>query len=430
LAVDSERQIGDAASLHDALEREAATRKILQVISRSRDDERPVLEVILADARMLCEATQAALVLGRPSDAYQRLAAHHGATARTVELYKTNQYPMDPEFSFAAKAIIERRIIHLENMADTDAYRSGNPNVCSLVDEQGIRTNLLVPLIAEEEAIGCLVLFRREVRPYSESQIALVETFAAQAVIAIENVRQFKALEARTAEVRALNANLETRIAKQVDEIERMGRLKRFLSPAVADAIVSSGDETLLSSHRALIATLFCDIRGFTAFCETAEPEETIEVLRTYHEEMGRLINDHGGAVDHRLGDGIMVIFNDPLPCDDPAGDAVRLAVSMRDRMAELCKTWRRLGHKLGFGVGISFGYATVGMVGSQGRYDYTASGTAVNLAARLSDEADDGEILLSPRAHLAIEGEFATESAGEVDLKGIHAAVEVFRVL
>jgi class 3 adenylate cyclase len=144
---------------------------------------------------------------------------------------------------------------------------------------------------------------------------------------------------------------------------------------------------------------------------------------------MGKLINTHGAGVDHRSGDGIMVIFNDPLPCDDPAGDALRMALAMRERMAKLCMDWRRLGHKLGFGVGISLGYATVGMVGSEGRYDYTASGTAVNLAARLCDEAADGEILLSPRAYAAVEDQFAAESTGEVSLKGIHAAVEVFRV-
>ena len=278
-------------------------------------------------------------------------------------------------------------------------------------------------------AIGAITLSRREVKPIDEGQIALVETFAAQAVIAIENVRQFKALEARTEEVQALNESLESRVAEQVDELERMGRLKRFLSPQVADAVLSAGDEKLLSSHRAMIATLFCDMRGFTAFCETAEPEEAIEVLQAYHEEMGKLIAELGAGVDHRSGDGIMVIFNDPLPCDDPAGDAVRLAIAMRERMAGLCAEWRKLGHRLGFGVGISLGYATVGVVGAEGRYDYTASGTAVNLAARLCDQAADGEILLSPRAFKAVEDTVEAEQAGELSLKGIQAPVDVVRV-
>ena len=144
---------------------------------------------------------------------------------------------------------------------------------------------------------------------------------------------------------------------------------------------------------------------------------------------MGNLISAHGGGVDKRMGDGIMVIFNDPLPCEDPAGDAVRLAVAMRERMVGLCKTWKRHGHRLGFGVGISFGYATIGMVGSEGRYDYTASGTSVNLAARLCGRAEDGEILLSPRAYIAVEDDFRAESNGEVNLKGIREPVEVFRL-
>ena len=152
-------------------------------------------------------------------------------------------------------------------------------------------------------------------------------------MIAIENVNQFKALE-------TLNAELGDRVDQQVDEIERMGKLKRFLPAAVANTVVSQGSEKMLSSHRALLGVLFCDIRGFTAFCETAEPEETIEVLQTYHEEMGRLINEFGAGVDHRMGDGIMVLFNDPVPCADPAGDAVGLAISMRSKMAELATKW------------------------------------------------------------------------------------------
>jgi class 3 adenylate cyclase len=298
------------------------------------------------------------------------------------------------------------------------------------VVKAGIRSVLTVPLISGGLGIGSIGLYRRELRPFTADEIALVQTFAEQAVIAIENVRQFKLLEARTQEIQALNESLEVRVDEQVGELERMGRLKQFLSPAVADTLVNSSDETMLASHRALIATLFCDIRGFTAFCETAEPEETIEVLQTYHEEMGNLISAHGGGIDKRMGDGIMVIFNDPLPCEDPAGDAVRLAVAMRERMVGLCKKWKRLGHRLGFGVGISFGYATIGMVGSEGRYDYTASGTSVNLAARLSDRAEDGEILLSPRAYTAVEDDFHAESSGEVSLKGIREPVEVFRLM
>ena len=297
-----------------------------------------------------------------------------------------------------------------------------------MVDEDGARSLMVVPLVSGPLGIGAIALNRTEARPFQSEEIALIETFAAQAVIAIENVRQFKALEATTQEVQALNASLENRVEEQVGEIERMGRLKSFLPSAVADAVVTKG-ETMLSSHRALIATLFCDIRGFTAFCETAEPEETIEVLQIYHEEMGRLIAEHGGGVDKRMGDGIMVIFNDPLPVEDPAGDAVRLAIAMRDVMTGLAAKWKKLGHRLGFGVGISLGYATVGMVGAAGSFDYTANGTAVNLAARLCDHAKDGEILVSPRAWIAIEDDFSGEEIGEMEFKGLNAPVVVSRV-
>ncbi len=419
IAIDSVRQFRE---LQDRLEREAATRNILRVISEYPDDEQPTFEAILDSATRLCGTQYASIVLGRRGDASQRMVAHRADTAETLALFREGKVPMDPEDSIAARAILEARTIQVPDMADTDQYRAGHERFRLVVDRLDLRTNLFVPLLGPEGGIGCLMLWKKEVAPFTADQIGLMETFASHAVIAIENVRQFKALE-------ALNAELGDRVQAQVGEIERMGRLKRFLPAAVADTVISSGSEKLLSSHRALLGVLFCDIRGFTAFCETAEPEETIEVLQTYHEEMGKLINAHGAGVDHRIGDGIMVLFNDPLPCDDPAGTAVRLALAMRDRMADLCAGWKRMGHRLGFGVGISLGYATVGMVGSGGRFDYTASGTAINLASRLADEAQDGEILLSPRARTAVEDRFPVELRGELTLKGIREPVEVFRL-
>ncbi len=419
IAIENVRQFRE---LQARLEREAATKNILRVISESPDDEQPTFEAILDSATRLCGTQYASLVLGRRGDASQRMVAHRAAMAETLAFYREGKVPMDPEDSIGARAILAGITIHVPDMADTDQYRAGHVRFRLVVDGQGLRTNLFVPLLGPEGGIGCLILWKKEVAPFTADQMALMEIFASHAVIAIENVRQFKALE-------ALNAELGDRVQEQVGEIERMGRLKRFLPAAVADAVVSSGSEKMLSSHRALLGVLFCDIRGFTAFCETAEPEETIEVLQTYHEEMGRLINSHGAGVDHRVGDGIMVLFNDPLPCDDPAGDAVRLAMAMRARMAELCGKWKKMGHRLGFGLGVSLGYATVGMVGSGGRFDYTASGTAINLASRLCDEAQDGEILISPRVRLAVEDDFTVESRGEISFKGIREPVEVFCV-
>ena len=236
-------------------------------------------------------------------------------------------------------------------------------------------------------------------------------------------------IQTQSAELEEWNAKLETRVRLQVAQMEQLGRLKRFLSPQVADLIVSSGDESLFDSHRTQIAALFCDLRGFTHFSETAEPEDVIEVLQTYHEVMGRLIYDFEGTIDHRAGDGIMAIFNDPLPCDDPGLQAIRLAVAMRERMRELTIEWRNLGHELGFGVGLSVGYATLGLVGFEGRFDYCANGSVVNLAARLSDEANDGQILISQRACNAVDDRIETEEIGELTLKGFSQPVRVFDV-
>lgn len=419
IAIENVRQFREVQT---RLERERASAEVLEVISTSRENEAPVFDLILKRAAHLCDAFAAALALGEAGDTHQRMAASYGVDPRTVAVYDAGEVSMNPDVSLAARAIVTCKPVHVEDMSETEGYKNGVGHFKSVVDHSDIRTNLFVPLITDRGGIGALILFRKEVRPYTQDEIALVETFAAQAVIAIENVRQFKALE-------TLNAELGDRVEAQVGEIERMGKLKRFLPAAVADTVVSSGSEDMLKSHRALLGVLFCDIRGFTAFCETAEPEETIEVLQTYHQEMGKLIDAHGAGVDHRMGDGIMVLFNDPVPCDDPAGDAVRLAIAMRERMAELSSKWKRLGYRLGFGVGVSLGYATVGMVGFEGRFDYTASGTAVNLAARLCDEAADGEILLSPRAAIAIEDDFDVESRGEIGLKGIREPLEVFRL-
>ncbi len=420
IAIENVRQF---RALEARLDRERGTSEVLKLLSQSREDSTPVFDLILSKAAELCSADAAALTLGREGEPHQRLAAALDMHPETRALYERGRVGMNPDTSLVARAIVFGSPMKVADYADTDGYRQRDEVFRSLVDDTGMRTSLIVPLMSDGAGFGALILYRKTVAPYSADEISLVETFATQAVIAVENVEQFRALE-------TLNARLGEQVEHQVAEIDRMQRLKRFMSPAVAEALVRSRDEDRLSSHRSLIATLFCDIRGFTAFCETAEPEETIEVLQTYHEEMSKLIAAHDAGVDKRMGDGIMVIFNDPFPCEDPAGNAVRLAIAMRDRMAELCKRWKRLGHRLGFGVGISFGYATIGMVGSEGRFDYTASGTSVNLAARLCDHAEDREILLSPRAYTAVEDDFRAESAGELSLKGIREPVEVFRLV
>jgi class 3 adenylate cyclase len=410
--------------------RETALREILAVIAFSREDDVPVFDAILKNASLLCRAPIAFLSLADESRSQVVIPAHRGTRPDFGRILDEFREPFSRTELVAVRPVVDGKVIRKDDIADDDLYRRGDPRRRQMVDVEGARSVLSVPLMRADEPIGAIILYRREVAPFSDDDQSLVEGFAAQAVIAIENVRQFRALAARTAEVQALNASLETRVAEQVAQIERMERLKRFLSPAVADAVISTGDDSLLSSHRALIAVLFADIRGFTAFCETAEPEETIDVLQTYHEAMGELLACHQVGVEHRSGDGIMAIFNDPLPCDQPAGDAVRLAIAMRERMESLCAGWKRLGHRLGFGVGISLGYATVGLVGSKGRYDYTASGTTVNMASRLCAEAADKQILLSPRARAAVDGKFETAAHGSIAFKGIQSPVEVHCVI
>lgn len=411
------------AELDRMREHEKATQEILEIISLSRGDEQPVFDAILENAAHLCRAPHAFLQLRNETDTHLKVAAQNFAKSKFLDLLRANPIPLhNNDGSISVRGLNAETPTQYDDIRLLEGTVLYTTQLGYAIEAEGMRTALFVPLIAEGVGIGVICLYKHEVEPFTADEISLVQTFAAQAVIAIENVKQFRALE-------QLNTELGERVDEQVEEIERMGRLKRFLPPAVADTVVSSGSEEMLKSHRALLGVLFCDIRGFTAFCETAEPEETIEVLQTYHEEMGKLINAHGAGVDHRMGDGIMVLFNDPLPCNDPAGEAVRLAIAMRERMVELCAKWKNLGHRLGFGVGVSLGYATVGMVGFEGRFDYTASGTAINLAARLCDEAQDGEILLSPRARNAVEGDFQVATKGEIGLKGIREPVEVFKI-
>ena len=240
---------------------------------------------------------------------------------------------------------------------------------------------------------------------------------------------QAKRLEDQAAQLAMWNTTLEERVAAQLGEIERVGRLKRFLAPQLAEMIVSTGDEGILESHRRDIVVVFCDLRGYTSFAETGEPEEVWAVLREFHAAVGPLVTRFEGTLDHFSGDGLMVYFNDPLPCTDPADRAVRMAVAMREAVGEMMSGWRRRGFDLGFGIGVAQGYATLGRIGFEERVDYTAIGTVTNLAARLCGEARDGQILLSKRVATAVEGSVTLEEIGSLALKGLSQAVAVYNV-
>jgi adenylate cyclase len=236
-------------------------------------------------------------------------------------------------------------------------------------------------------------------------------------------------INAQAAQLREWNQTLEERVAEQVEEVERLSRLRRFLSPQLAELILSSGTESLLQSHRREIAVVFCDLRGFTAFSEVGEPEDVMSVLDLYHSAMGELIFRHEGTLKDIYGDGLMIFFNDPVPCPDPVARAVRMAVDMQARVAELARDWLRHGYDLALGIGISQGYATMGQIGFEGRRDYGAVGSVVILAARLCSEAHGGQILLSARAFSLVDELVSAEPVGPMQLKGFHAPVIAYSV-
>ena len=236
-------------------------------------------------------------------------------------------------------------------------------------------------------------------------------------------------LEAQALQLADWNRTLEQRVVEQLAELERIGRLKRFFSPQLAELIVSTGEEKLLESHRREVTVVFCDLRDFTAFSEITEPEEVMEVLREYHTALGELIFRFEGTLERFAGDGLMVFFNDPVPCPDPAARAVRMAVAMRQRVGELTGTWRKRGHQLDFGVGIAQCYATLGKIGFQGRFDYAAIGPVTNLAARLCGEAAGGQILISQRVYAAVEALAVANQVGELSLKGFVKPVPAYNV-
>lgn len=236
-------------------------------------------------------------------------------------------------------------------------------------------------------------------------------------------------LQAQAAELAVWNRTLEERVAAQLGEIERMARLKRFFAPMLAELIVSSGNERILESHRRDIAVLFCDLRGFTAFAESAEPEELMALLRDYHAALVPLIQTFEGTLDRFVGDGLMVYFNDPLPCPNPAERAVALAVAMRDAVTALAQSWRRHDYQLGFGIGIAQGYATLGQIGFEGRFDYSAIGTVINTAARLCEAAKDGQILVTSRIAAAVAKMADVSEIGPLRLKGLSRALAVCNV-
>jgi class 3 adenylate cyclase len=422
IAIENARLITET---REALDQQTATAEVLQVINSSPGDLAPVFEAMLEKAMRLCEAKFG--LLTRYDGQSFHAAALHGVSTAFAESWREPRRP-GPGLSLYRLTQGED-IVHVPDVTAEDAYRSGNPIRRALADLGGARTGLWVALRKDGALLGAFVIYRQEVRPFSDKQIALLRNFAAQAVIAMENARLLGELRQRTEEVAELNRGLEARVAEAVDELGRVGRLKRFLAPQLAELIVSQGDEDILESHRREIVVVFCDLRGYTAFTETAEPEEVLDFLREYHGALGPLVAEYEGTLDQFSGDGIMVFFNDPVPIPDPAERAVKMAMAMREAAGALTALWRRRGRELGFGAGIAQGYATLGQIGFAERSGYTAIGTVCNVAARLCAEAKDGQILVSQRVAAGLDGDIALEDLGPLPLKGITQPVVAFNV-
>jgi class 3 adenylate cyclase/methyl-accepting chemotaxis protein len=346
----------------------------------------------------------------------------------------------------------------------SDAAKSGEPIAIPHLDhaaeqplrdvavDAGFHSVLVVPLVDQQGTLGSLVVLRRASGDFPQNLTGLMRTFAHQAVLAMRNARLFTEvdhkgrelaaahetvqqqaakLEVQTDQLRNWNRSLEERVEKQLGEIERIKRLERFLAPQVAQLIASSdGHDALLDSHRREVTVVFCDLRGFTSFTETTEPEEAMNVLREYHAALGELIFRYEGTLDRFAGDGVMILFNAPIQFADHTRRAVKMAVEMRDAIGTLTEKWKNRGHSLGFGVGIALGYATLGQIGFEQRLEYAAIGSVTNLASRLCDEARAGQIVASRRVYGMVEAFVEARPLDDLQLKGFNHPVLAMEIL
>jgi class 3 adenylate cyclase/putative methionine-R-sulfoxide reductase with GAF domain len=414
IAIENTRLLNE---LRESLQQQTATADVLKAISRSTFDLPKVLNSLVEAAARLCEADAAQIFRPAGKDDSYYTAASYRLTPDFAERAGTRTLTPG-RGSVTGRVLLERKSVQIPDVFADPEYAAGEAARLG-----NWRTILGVPLLREGLPIGLVVLHRVAVRPFTDKQIELIETFAAQAVIAIENTRLLNDLN-------ELNQELEQWVADQVGEIERMGRLRRFLPPQVADLIVASGTEKQLESHRREITALFCDLRGFTGFSESSDPEDVIALLRDYHAAIGQIIVKYSGTLERFAGDGVMVIFNDPVPVENPARQAVLMALDMRTAIGGMIEKWRDLGHDLGFGIGIAHGFATLGTIGFEGRFDYAAIGTVSNIASRLCDEAKPGQILISPRVRQAVDKAITVEPVGEFTLKGIRRPMMTYNVL
>ena len=381
-----------ARELEDVREQQRAISGVLRAVARSAGLQ-PVLDEVAEECRRLCKADHGALWLLR--EGLLHLGAHQGEPAG--EEYDREHPHLLDRTSAAGRAAVERRPVQIPDVLADPEYTYPGPRF--------FRAMLGVPIMFENDLVGVVVVVRREPEPFTHDHVALAQTFADQAAIALTNARLLEAVERQRTE------------------------LSRFVAPQVADLVSSEDGEQLLAGHRAYISSLFCDLRGFTAFAETAAPEELLDVLREYHAVLGELISSYDGTLEHFAGDGVMVFFNDPLPVDEHELQAIRLALAAQARFAQLSAAWSKRGIELSLGIGIEAGYATLGRIGFEGRFDYGALGPATNLASRLSTYASAGQTLIGQRVFAATEHAVETIAVGALDLKGFGRPVFAYEV-
>ena len=381
----------------EALERETAVSSVLQSISRSTFDLHQVLQTVIDSATRLSHADEGNIQ--REEHGRFRLAAWTAGVPESFRAIIGGQVFEPGRGSLTGRALMELQPVQIVDVPADREY-----NLPEAQRASGMRTALGVPLLRDGSPIGVLIVWRLEVQPFADQEIALLTTFADQAALAIANVELFETVQRQRTE------------------------LARF-APQVAGLLTSPEGEQLLAGHRREITALFADLRGFTAFAEKAEPEEVLGVLREYHNAVGGLAVANGGTVEHFAGDGLMVFFNDPQPVADHQLAAVRTACEMRDEFGVLSAGWRKRGYDLGLGIGIAAGFATLGRIGFEGRYDYGAIGNSVILASRLSAAAAAGQILVSQRVQAAIEDRVDADPVPDLELKGFSQPMAAYAV-
>lgn len=400
-AVIAIEQARHTRELADALQQQTAAGEVLRIISQSPSDLEAVFLPLITRAVQLCAADHGDIIRFDPQTLEYLETAHYGLGSEEYKRVIKRHVYKPSRHTLVERTLLERAPVQIDDVLADPDY--------TFVESQraaGFRSILGVPLLRDGFPIGVISVWRREVRAFSAREIGILSTFAEQAVVAIENVRLVRALQ------------------RQTDE------LSRYVTPQVASLIASEEGEQLLAGHRRLITAMFCDLRGFSAFSETAEPEEVFAVLGEYQAGMGQLIAEHGGTLEHLAGDGIMLFFNDPVATPGFETQTVRCAVAMRDRFRQLAASWRRRGYELDLGIGAALGYATLGRVGYEGHFQYNATGNVVILASRLSAEARGGEILITQRLHAAVEDLVTVEPVKEFRLKGFSRPVPAYNLL